>query len=168
LVKKKNTKVGLFIGTIIFGGLGILLMFSWIQSMQMARASKSWPSVSGKITSSKVMKVLESTDKKGKKHYTYPAQIKYNYTVEGQNHVGSRISFGDYSSNTPGHAEGIVKNYPAEKNVRVYYDPDFPVQAVLERRVGFGNFITVIVGILFVLGGLTLLFAFFVKLFTGR
>jgi hypothetical protein len=168
LTKKQNTKTGLFFGTIIFGGLGIFLLFTWVQNLQMARSSKSWPAVQGTVVSSKVVRVLDSTDKNGKRHYIYKGLVKYSYTVEGQNHLSTRISFGDYSTSRAGHAEKIVANYPIGKQVRVYYDPDFPVQAVLERKAGFGHFIPALVGFLFLLGGIAMLFAFFAKLFTGR
>ena len=167
-MSKQNIKTGLFIGTIIFGALGVFLLFSWVQNLQMARASKSWPSVQGTVASSDAVQVLESTDKDGKHHYSYPAVVRYNYSVEGQDHTGSRISFGDHSSTRKRHVQEIVKKYPAGKQVKVYYDPDFPVQAVLERRAGFGNFITVPVGFVFLLGGIAMLIVFFVKLFRGK
>lgn len=168
MTKKQNTKTGLFFGAIIFGGLGIFLLFTWVQNLQMARSSKSWPAVQGVVVSSNVVRVLDSTDKKGKRHYSYKGLVKYSYSVEGQNYLSSRISFGDYSTSSPDHAERIVANYPEGKKVRVYYDPNFPVHAVLERSAGFGNFIRVLIGFLFLLGGIVLLFTFFAKLFTGR
>jgi len=168
LAKKQNTKTGLFIGTIIFGGLGIFLMLTWVHNLQMARSSKSWPAVQGAVVSSRVVQVLDSTDKKGKRHYSYKGLVKYSYSVEGQNYLSARISFGDYSTSSPDHAEKIVANYPVGKQVRVYYNPDSPVQAVLERSAGFGNFLQALVGFLFLLGGIVLLFTFFAKLFTGR
>jgi len=168
LAKKQNTKTGLFFGTIIFGGLGIFFLFTWVQNLQMARSSKSWPAVQGTVVSSNVVRVLDSTDKNGKRHYSYKGLVKYSYRVEGQNHISTRISFGDYSTSSAGHGERIVANYPGGKEVRVYYDPDFPVHAVLERRAGFGNFIPALVGFLFLLGGIVLLFTFFAKLFAGR
>ncbi len=168
MAKKQKTITGLFIGTIIFGGLGVFLLFPWLQNLQMARASKSWPSVQGRVASSDVVQVLESTDKDGKCHYSYPAVVTYNYSVEGQNHTGSRISFGGHSYTRKDHVQEVVKKYPAGKQVRVYYDPDFPVQAVLERRAGFGNFVTVPAGFVFLLGGIAMLIVFFVKLFRGK
>lgn len=159
---------GLLIGAIIFGGLGILLMLSWIQAMQLARASKAWPSVAGTITSSGVGQIQKPENMDSELHHIYRAVVMYSYSVEGQDHLGSRITFQDHSSSRKTLAQKIVDKYPEGKHVNVYYDPDFPVQAALERRVGSGNFITVFAGFILLLGGIAMLIVFFVKLFTGK
>ncbi|RLE23705.1 MAG: hypothetical protein DRJ08_02130 [Acidobacteria bacterium] len=166
--KNQNSKTGLFLGALIFGGLGIFLLFSSIQNLKMVHASKSWPHVQGAVVSSNVVRVLKSTDKKGKRHYSYKGDVRYNYRVEGQEYLSGRISFGDYSTNTPAHAQEVVAEYPVGKKVQVYFDPDAPMHSVLERKAGFTSFLYVGLGLLFALGGLALLFLFFVKLFTGR
>ncbi|NOZ13160.1 MAG: DUF3592 domain-containing protein [Acidobacteria bacterium] len=167
--KNQNSKTGLFIGALIFGGLGIFLLFGWVQNLQMAHASKSWPSVQGTVVSSRVVRIQELTDKKKKRpQYSYKPLVKYSYSVEGQGYLSSRISFGDYYTNKRDHARHIVAAYPAGKTVRVYYDPEAPMHSVLERKAGLGNKLHLLLGFLFVLGGFLLLYGFFVKLFRGE
>ncbi len=166
--KKKNTKTGLFLGIIIFGSLGVFLLFPWVQSIRMVHAGKTWSSVSGTVVSSGVKQVLDSTDKKGRKNFSYRAIVKYSYKVEGQNYISSRITFGDYGTNTPGHGASIVANYPEGKRVRVYYNPDAPMHSVLERRTGVGNIIPILVGILLLLVSFLMLGALIHKLLTAN
>jgi hypothetical protein len=48
--------------------------------------------------------------------------------------------------------QSIVEQYPAGSQVTVYYDPDEPEQAVLEKRVN-GVFTTIMVSAVFILIG---------------
>jgi len=48
--------------------------------------------------------------------------------------------------------QAIVEQYPAGSQVTVYYDPDDPEQAVLEKRVN-GVFTTIMVSAVFILIG---------------
>ncbi len=73
----------------------------------------------------------------------YTADIKYEYRVDGTTHDGERVyfdlksltSFFEPSYNLRSEAYDIVDDYPCGATVDVYYDPDDPGQAVLERRI---------------------------------
>lgn len=57
----------------------------------------------------------------------------YDYAVAGKPYTGERIShtlvFGSFYN------DALLARYPAGAEVRVYYNPSRPEQAVLERRI---------------------------------
>jgi hypothetical protein len=104
-----------------------------------AGESSGWPSTPGKIIESRVEQQrsgggrqlsLDGPVQEGAV-YTWAAEIRYEYSVEGKDHVGSRIQLDDMDTNDRSRAEGIAAGYPVGKEVDVYYDPDKPEIAVL-------------------------------------
>jgi hypothetical protein len=92
-------------------------------------ASKDWPSVPGKILSSKV---VEGKPSKPGQSPMFGAKISYEYLVAGARYTSTRVSFADYNSSGGGHARELVKAYPVGKEVTVYHSPDQPEMSVLE------------------------------------
>jgi hypothetical protein len=89
---------------------------------------RDWQPASGRILSSTVVRRRSSRGGST----SYPA-IVYEYNVGGMNYQGQKI--------TPGLRWGgsgsgkVVARYPAGSAVTVYYDPNNPADAVLERSV---------------------------------
>ena len=78
----------------------------------------------------------------------YYPEVRYEYEVFGQIYSGQQISFGantGYSNQRK--TQEILAKYPLGANITVYYDPNAPENAVLERHVG--GKVALIIGILF-------------------
>lgn len=133
-------------------GLAVTI-FIGVPMAQNAMESSSWPTAEGIIT---VSQVSPSTDSEG--DVTYSARVGYTYSlrgsVRGAPYVGSTVSFGNYGSSDPSHAQNIVSRYPIGSLVMVYYDPDDPKTSVLEPGTSLSSFAVAGFGGLFTLIGL--------------
>jgi hypothetical protein len=134
--------------------LGILLLFGLIGGglsfwgwtiLQDARASVSWPTAEGVVSSSEVD---HSTDAEGGDSYS--PEVTYQYQVDGQNLANNQIKFGENSYSSRRKAEEIAAAYPVGKQVTVYYEPERPDNAVLEPGVSAGSYIVLGIGVLFI------------------
>lgn len=133
---------------IFFGGL---FLYGGVRNLWIGNASKSWPTVPGKVVSS----IVDSRQRheRSSKHRSsrdvtnYYAQVVYEYTVNGKTRSSNDIAFGGYSlSKDPSQASGIVDKYPAGSQVVVYYSPAHPSMAVLEPGIRENSYIIPIFG----------------------
>jgi hypothetical protein len=129
----------------IFGLIGGGLAFWGWNILQDARASASWPTADGIVSSSEVD---HSTDAEGGDSYS--PEVDYQYTIDGQNHINDTIKFGENSYNSRRRAEEITATYPVGRQVTVYYDPEQPDKSVLEPGVTAGSYIVLGIGVLFI------------------
>ncbi len=131
-----------------------------------ADASELWMKTNGTITYSGIKKERDSDGKT-----MYSADIRYEFTVEGEVYEGDKVSFGSgFSSSNTSMAKKSLKKYPRLKSVDVYYDPEFPGSSVLEPG---GNMWTVIIkylpllfsffGIMLALNSIKRIFGFFLR-----
>jgi hypothetical protein len=139
---------------LIGGGLSY---WGW-NILQDARASTSWPTVQGGITSSEV---TVSSDSEGADSYS--PEVTYRFQIDGQIFASSQIKFGENSYGSRRKAQEIVNQYPVGKQVMVYYEPERPTNAVLEPGVSAGSYLVLGLGLFFtaigLIGGpLTLIF----------
>jgi len=120
-----------------------------------AKASTSWPSVDGSVISSKVERERTSRRSGGRRRTstTYGAEVRYRYSVDGNEYSSDKVSFGDYSSSNRARAQGIVDRYPVGKTVQVYYDPNTPETAVLESGTSWSCYLPIGLGIIFTIVG---------------
>jgi hypothetical protein len=130
---------------LLFGLIGGGLSFWGWTILQDARASESWPTAAGLISSSSVD---HSTDAEGGDSYS--PEITYQYQVDGQNLANNQIKFGENSYGSRRKAEEIAANYSIGKQVTVYYEPERPTNAVLEPGVTAGRYLVLGIGLLFV------------------
>lgn len=153
---KKPRKGMLLIGI----GLALVVCPLWIvaglEREDEAEASAQWPSVEGVIVESR----LESRRRQDSTlSYDVPI-IVYEYTVDGVQYEGDRITFLSVSSTQE--APEMAEQYPVGTRVNVYYDPSDPNEAILlpgrQRESGFGK-----LGIVIGLFGLALIFGAFRK-----
>jgi hypothetical protein len=90
------------------------------QNVQMAKASTSWPTTTGKITASEITKVM----------FRRQPRITYSYSVNGAPFTSQRVSFaGGYK---PKEVDPILARYPVGSEVVVAHDPQRPGEATLE------------------------------------
>src|SRR5437016_4253076 len=86
----------------IFVLVGLAIAVYGFTILQSARASQTWILTDGQITKSEV---ISNSDSDG---VTYSPEIQYSYLINGQDHVGTRIYFGDNRSSGDG---GYARKY---------------------------------------------------------
>jgi len=112
----------LIVFALILGGFGIA-------KYRKGEASRSWPTVEGRITDARV----DSTRSDDKT--VYQPRVSYSYSVDGTQRVGHSISvISSYSSR--GKAEAVLGRYPVGTVVAVHYDPESPGSSLLEPGAG--------------------------------
>ena len=90
------------------------------KNIQMAKASTTWPTTTGKITASETVKAM----------FRRQPRVTYSYSVNGTPYTSQRISFaGGYK---PKETDPILARYPVGSDVPVAYAPDNPKEATLE------------------------------------
>lgn len=124
-----DTTTLIVIGSILFSILlvdGILLGIILVTRRKVAQAA-SWQSTMGTVTFSTVERRSS-----GDGTTNYPV-VHYTYQVMGQMLQGSKVMPGPEVGGTGAHK--VVERYPAGAQVMVYYDPNNPSDAVLERSM---------------------------------
>jgi hypothetical protein len=123
---------GFFI--LLLAAVGIFLIIYSRRSSKKADASLSWPATPGTVTFAEVKRGTNRDDD-GNESYVYYPSVQYTYQVQGQSFTGRNIAFGGkLASNDPAQAEKELARYPLNGQVPVYYNPDNPSEAVLERK----------------------------------
>lgn len=107
----------------------IVLLIGW-GDIRQAQASLNWQSVAGVIVSSD----LEvRSDEQGST--LYGANIRYTYSLNGQEYTGNRVFFGEVNTSDRQPIFDLLLKYPKDTAVTVYYDPNDRTQAVLEPGI---------------------------------
>lgn len=121
----------LIIAVVIITGVLILLNAIFLGIIFFTRrkmaAISGWPSTMGTITNSYID--WRSSSESGQT--AYPV-IQYSYQVGGQTYQSSKYAPGPEIGGTG--ANKVVARYPAGAQVMVFYDPQNPSDAVLERK----------------------------------
>ncbi len=157
-----QTEIGSMIGfacggffILAFASAGVFLIFQTIRSRKKAEASQSWPFISGQVTEARVSRHT-STDSDGDTSVSYSPLVKYHYQVAGQDYEGAKIAFGfQQSYNSQAKAQAALERFPVGGHVSVYYDPNNPSDAVLERKAGAST-LGLVLGIIFLVISLCL------------
>jgi hypothetical protein len=124
-----NSTSLIIIGSICFSALlvdGILLGLIFFTQRKVAQAS-TWSATLGTVTFSTVERRSSGDG------YSYYPVVNYAYQVMGQSYQGNRIMPGPAVGGSG--ARKVVASYPAGAQVMVYYDPNKPSEAVLERSL---------------------------------
>lgn len=132
---------------LLLAGLGVFLLFFSQKNKKKAGASQGWPSATGQITQAYVWQST-NTDTDGDSSTFYYPHLEYTYTVMGQTYTGKRVAFGaETGYGNDAQASAKLSRFPAAGSpVTVYYDPQNPAEAVLERRAG-GTTLMLVAGI---------------------
>ncbi len=119
-------------------GILILVALVWVakrvqlksqQASAVLQSSQSWPSTTGTIVKSRVEVRGGSTTT------SVDAKIVYEYEVGGRQYQGEQIRVDDRHRviQVGGQAYEMIDRYPMGASVTVYYNPDDPAEAGLER-----------------------------------
>ena len=116
------------------------LLFIGIRSKRAAQASRAWSSTQGTVDSSQV---IASGSQRSK---WYKAQVTYTFKVNGQSYTSDKVFFGDARSSSMPKEQRVADRYKAGAPVEVFYNPQQPQEAVLERRTGGTTVVYLILG----------------------
>lgn len=150
---------GRLFALLILSGFVGLLTFATLYKYFEVRIASRWPTVPGRVVSSKVVQRKAGgigADEKDVELRNF-AEVTYEYAVQGRRHRASRVSIGEDLGNY--RVEETLAKYPEAARVMVFYNPTNPGEAVLERDVPEGAFkfmFWLIAGLIGV--GLTLIF----------
>jgi hypothetical protein len=118
---------------------GLLICMSIVNGRK-AKASMQWPSVQGTVVFSEmVMDTSTSSD-----IATWSPVVTYSYAVNGQALQCSRVKF------SPARGKKVVAKYPKGNAVQVFFDPQQPSTAVLEK--GGSTKVMLFVGVAVIVG----------------
>ena len=124
-----NTELLIIVGAISFFFLILNVIFLGIiffMRKRMATVSQ-WPATMGTVHASS----LERRSSSEGGYTNYPV-VQYSYQVGGQAYQGMKIAPGPEVGGTG--AGKVVERYPAGAQVMVFYNPQNPSDAVLERK----------------------------------
>lgn len=124
-------------GLLIFGLIwsAMTLLFDSLIGYQCSKGIQSYQFVetTGTVTFSHVEQTRDN-----KRKLSFRPTVEYDYVVGEQTLHGKVRTFGEATISGTGarqSAEGVLKRYPVGKDVPVYFSPDDPTQAVLERGI---------------------------------
>lgn len=133
---------GLMLLTIVpFIITGIALFLWGWRGQHNASKSQSWPGTMGRIVSANV------EQSRGSEGTTFYPQIIFEYDVQGQRLQSNKINFGAHASyGMISVAQNKILQYPAGRLVQVFYNPENPTEAVLERSANGASKVLMIAG----------------------
>lgn len=150
--------------TALFCYAGILAPFQAHYFFLQNSRAETWPITTGVITVSEMSNTKEHNFNKwfaalGSKRWTYYTPfIEYEYTVNGIGCKSDVLGFVDQASPYSADISRILEKYPLGKSVPVYYNPENPTEAVLDKQPDMPYWLfSAMGGVFFVFG----LFVFF-------
>ena len=91
--------------------------------------AQSYPSAFGEIIHSEVRETGSG------KNHTIRGEVRYRYSVDGQEWTGDRVHFHGMSAGSFGSAQTVVETYPKGRKVEVIYNSRDPSDAALSRSI---------------------------------
>jgi hypothetical protein len=140
----------------IFGffaiAVGLAIGIFFVRAIARQRATRAWLAARGQVAESRIQDNGSSLE----------PYVKYTYVVRGTTYTSDRIAPNNYVTSAPASAASLasaIARYPAGKSVDVYYDPNSPDNAVLEKTDAiFPNIVILSVSLVFIGFGLAMAF----------
>ncbi|MCK9614100.1 MAG: DUF3592 domain-containing protein [Candidatus Omnitrophica bacterium] len=129
---------------------GLVWVFGMLYVIIMGLRSKSWPLTTGKIVSSEVRKQVSRARGNRPNPASYQPYVLYEYSVGGNRMQSEQLAFGGRMQVSEKRAQKIIENYPAGKNIPVYYNPQKHTQSVLIAGNVIGVYIMLAFGFVFI------------------
>jgi hypothetical protein len=126
---------------LVLAALGVLLFIIYFLNLARVQASEGWLAVQGTITESWIDESI-TTDQDGSASSRYAPKVRYRYTVMGTEYQGERIAFGPGRSGSRSSVEKVLAKYPKGSAALVYYNPEKPADAVLDRSIAKSLLVT--------------------------
>lgn len=108
-------------------GLGLGLLREVGRHIWLARASQTWTAVAGVIVSAELRR-------EGARRNLVVPRVRYRYHAAGVAQEGERLWFATTPAAGQDAAQQVLDRYAPGATVTVYYDPERPTLATLERR----------------------------------
>ena len=144
-----------FFGIAFLLGGGAIMLLMGKPMLDQAHASKTWPTVEGTVTESRVETIKPQDRNDGP---TYQAVVSFDYEVQKTSYNSSRIWFGgEISTNDQAEMQNIASQYVEGQKTTVYYDPQNPAEAVLQPGAFFSTYLLMIFGAVFAVPGIIML-----------
>lgn len=120
---------------------GSFLLLTSINNIKLGRASKAWPAIKGTILHSRIAR---------QEGGSYAAIVQYMYVVNGKEYKSEAINAapGWWALGLQGAARKKVAQYPTDRIVDVYYNPQSPKRAFLEPGVHLSGPFLILLGII--------------------
>jgi hypothetical protein len=113
--QKRNLAAACLVAGILATGVGV-----WVASR--GWSTSRWAETTGAVVASRLTPVADGPDR---------ADVVYRYAVDGKQYENNRIAYGRLT--TEAGARAFVAAHPEGTTVMVFYDPDDPASAALER-----------------------------------
>jgi hypothetical protein len=117
--------MSLLLFVLVAAGGGVIA-WSWWRVAQQSKIAANWPRASGTVTR---CELAQTRDTQG--DTVYLPDIRYSYSVNGEQFEGSRVRFGLMRQDLAG-ANAIRGRYPQGSSVEVFYNPAKSHDSVLE------------------------------------
>lgn len=109
---------------------GVYYLFLYIRYPQRSQESKNWPTTEGKLTSVHLL---------GKKGWINNIDLRYTYSVGGQEYVGKNLNLFPNTIFGKERLEEVLNTYHQGQYVTVYTNPEKPKEAILEHDASEQN-----------------------------
>jgi hypothetical protein len=126
--------------TIVYLALIIGAIYFTFFSAPKALNSNEWPRVQGEVTKSEIIERRRTT-KTGDRITVYSAKIHFQYTVDGKQYTANQTKWADHHSSKK-IEQTLNARYSTGSNVTVYFNPNNPGNAVLQKGLGMGHVLT--------------------------
>lgn len=119
------------IATLACGGVllvtGVVLLGAASAAVGVARASRQWPIVAGRVVRAELRPNRRANLLPG-----YRVLVRYQYTLDGEEYEGKDIAAGDFPHRSANRAARRAARYPLGATIGGRYFPQRPEIAVLE------------------------------------
>ncbi len=140
----------------LFIFLGALVSVLLLRQLVHAHRSRTWPSVWGELDEVGWRKVMYRDPNSRARSSMGRIDVRYRYTVDGQEYTGTRMTFSDNISKTRRRLDALVSEHRNTRLVKVYYDPKRPAHSVLVPGPSLYNYTPFITSGLFIAIGVML------------
>lgn len=141
---KYEAILGTGMGLVFMTVASIFLIPTGYKELKNAQDSLNWPTTDGVIILSEIK---EDSNEEGS--ITYRANVRYEYTVGEKSYSSDQVSFGQYSSSDPEHAQSIVRRYKKGQKLSVHFNPSHPNESALEPGATWPSYMLLGMGAVF-------------------
>lgn len=108
------------------GVIFLAILYAMVSTYKKSAAAKQWPFTMGIVLSSAVEK------HRYRRRDVNHAIVRYSYRVGERTYQNAKVSLGPPASGRE--AKKVVARYPVGAQVMVFYNPQDPTEAVLEKK----------------------------------
>jgi hypothetical protein len=125
-----------------------VLLFRGGNALRESFEARSWPSVDAVVTESDA-RWVEHHRSVRMSMWTHELHLRYLYSVDGQEYLGTRFSFSAWAANENFNpfSSAIARRFPVGSHIVVHYDPADHSHAVLQPAAGLSAWIALVLGL---------------------